>query len=32
MLFQNLFLMEKVGISGNADQHYEKDWLKVEIE
>ena len=32
MLFQNLFLMEKVGISGNADQHYSRDWLDIEIE
>ena len=24
--------MEKVGISGNADIHYDKDWINVEIE
>jgi hypothetical protein len=24
--------MDKVGVSGNADQHYDKDWLNVEIE
>lgn len=29
MLFQNLYLMEKVGISGNADQHFKLDWLDV---
>ena len=31
MLFQNLFLMDKVGISGNADVHYAKDWIDVEV-
>lgn len=31
MLYQNLFLMDKVGISGNADPHYTKDWLNVDI-
>jgi len=32
MLFQNLFLMDIVGKSGNADQHYIKDWLQIEID
>ena len=31
MLYQNLFLMERVGITGNADVHYEKDWIDVEV-
>lgn len=29
MLFENLYLMEKVGISGRADQHYDQDWIGV---
>ena len=32
MLFQNLFLLDKVGKTGNADQHYIKDWLQIEID
>ena len=32
MLFQNLFLMDKVGTSGNADQHYIRDWIDIEID
>lgn len=32
MLFENLYLMEKVGISGNADQHYDQDWIDVTYE
>ena len=31
MLYQNLFLLDKVGISGNADQHYINDWIDVEV-
>ncbi len=31
MLYQNLFLMNKVGTSGNANPHFTKDWLKVEV-
>ena len=31
MLFQNLFQMDKVGISGNADPHYSSGWLDAEI-
>ena len=32
MLFQNLLRLEKVGKSGNADQHYANDWLDITVE
>ena len=31
MLYQNLFLMKQVGVSGNADQHFASDWIDVEV-
>ena len=31
MLFQNLFLMDKVGISGSSDQHFTNDWIDVDV-
>ncbi len=31
MLYQNLFLMDKVGTSGNANPQFTKDWLNVEV-
>ena len=31
MLFQNLFLMDKIGVSGNADPQYTNDWIVPEV-
>ena len=32
MIFQNLFQLEVVGSSGNANPHFSKDWVTIEID